>query len=45
MASLSDDRYAEIIQAFDSTSRYLESSNILTILTFKGWWVKLIHLS
>ena len=41
MTSLSDNNQADIIEAFNSTSRYL----ILTIFILKEWSTKCIHLS
>ena len=45
MSSPSDDKEAEITQAFNLTSRYLDDLSILKILTLKVWWVEFIHLS
>ena len=46
MASVSYNKEAVTIQAFNSTSRYLDDLlKILTILTLKAWWVKFIHLN
>ena len=45
-ASLSYNKEAEIIQALNSISSYLdEVLNILTIPTLMAWWVKFIHLN
>ena len=45
MTSLSNDNQADIIEAFNSTSRYLDDLLILTILILKEWSTKFIHLS
>ena len=45
MTSLSDDSQADIIEAFDSTSRYLDDLLIWTILISNEWPSKFIHLS
>ena len=46
MGSLSYSKEAEIIQAFNSTLRYLDDIFlILTIRTLKPWWVESIHLN
>ena len=44
MTSLSDVKQAEIIEAFKSTSRYLDDLLILTVLTLKAWSIEFIHL-
>ena len=45
MTSLSDVKQAEIIEAFKSTSRYLDDLLILTILTLKVWSIVFIRLN
>ena len=45
MTSLSDVKQAEIIEAFKSTSRYLDDLLILTILTLKAWSIVFIRLN
>ena len=45
MTSLSDVKQAEIIEAFKSTSRYLDDFEILTILTLKAWSIVFIRLN
>ena len=45
MTSLSDDNQADITEAFNSTSRYLDDLLMLTILISKEWSIKFIHLS
>ena len=45
MTSLSDVKQAEIIEAFKSTSSYLDDLLKLTILTLKAWSVVFIHLN
>ena len=41
MTSLSDDNQADVIEAFNSTSRYLDDLLKLTILISKEWSTKL----
>ena len=43
MTSLSDVKQAEVIEAFKSTSRYLDA--LLTILTLKTWSIVFIRLN
>ena len=43
MMSLSDVKQDEIIEAFKSTSRYLD--DLLTILSLKAWSIVFIHLN
>ena len=45
MTSLSDVKQAELIEAFKSTSRYLDNLSILTTLTLKAWSIVFIHLN
>ena len=45
MVSLSYYKEAEIIQAFNCTSRYLDDLLNLTVPTLKAWWVEFIHLN
>ena len=43
MDSLNHDNQADVIEAFNSTSRYLD--DLLTILILKAWSIKFIHLN
>ena len=45
MASFSYHKEAEIIQAFNSTSRYLDDLLNIDNPTLKAWWVVFIHLN
>ena len=47
MKYLSSDNQAEVIKAFNSTSRYLDDLQFLTltILILKEWSTKFIHLN
>ena len=45
MTSLSDFKQAEIIEAFNYTSRYLDDLLIMTILTLKAWSIVFIRLN
>ena len=45
MTSLSDDNQADIIEAFNPTSKYLDALLILTILISKILVIKCIHLN
>ena len=45
MTSLSDFKQAEIIEAFKSTSRYLDGLLNIDILTLKAWSIVFIHLN
>ena len=45
MTSLSNDNQADITEAFNSTSRYLDDHLNIEILISKEWSTKFIHLS
>ena len=45
MTSFSDVKQAEIIEAFKSTSRYLDDLLNIDNLTLKAWSIVLIHLN
>ena len=45
MTTFSDVKQIEIIEAFKSTSRYLDDLSILTNLTLKAWSIVFIHLN
>ena len=45
MASLSYHKEAEIIQTFNSTSRYLDDLLNIDNPNLKAWWVVFIHLN
>ena len=45
MKYLSSDNQADVIKAFNSTSRYLDDLLTLTILILKEWSTKFIHLN
>ena len=45
MASLSYYKEADIIQAFNSTSRYLDDILKINNPYFEAWWVEIIHLN
>ena len=45
MKNLSSDNQADIIKAFNLTSRYLDDLLTLTILILKKWSTKFIHLN
>ena len=43
MDSLDHDNQVDVIEAFNSTSRYLD--DFLTILLLKAWSIKFLHLN
>ena len=45
IACLSYNKEAEIIQAFNNTSRYLDNFLNIDMPTLKAWWVIFIHLN
>ena len=45
IASFSNNKEAEIIQAFNCTSRYLDDLLNIGDPTLKAWWVDFIHLN
>ena len=43
--SLSDDTQADIIETFNSTSKYMDDLSNIDILALKGWSLKFILLN